>query len=64
MTVEYKRDNGACVPLRVHTVVISVQHRDGTSLEEMRVALREQVAKVCMAYNYTIYTSELHAYIK
>ena len=34
------------MPLRVHTVVISVQHRDGTSLEEMRVALREQVAKV------------------
>ena len=48
VTVEYRRDNGACVPLRVHTVVISVQHRDGTPLEEMRVALREQVAKVCV----------------
>ena len=44
--MEYRNDNGACVPVRVHTVVISVQHSDTISLEEMRIALREMVAKV------------------
>ena len=46
--MEYRNENGACVPVRVHTVVISVQHSDNISLEEMKVALREQVAKVHM----------------
>ena len=44
--MEYRREGGACVPLRVHTVVMSVQHKEDTPLEEMRVALRDQVAKV------------------
>ena len=35
------------MPLRVHTVVISVQHKEDMPLEAMRVALRDQVAKVC-----------------
>ncbi len=28
VTCEYQIDNGACVPLRVHTVVVSVQHSE------------------------------------
>lgn len=33
------------VPLRVHTVVISVQHDECVSLDEMRRCLKEQVVK-------------------
>ncbi|KAL5106514.1 S-adenosylmethionine synthase isoform type-2 [Taenia crassiceps] len=36
VTVEYKKENGACVPLRVHTVVISIQHDQYVSLERLR----------------------------
>lgn len=46
VTVEYKLEDGACVPLRVHTVVISVQHSETISLEEMRTQLKEVVIKV------------------
>eukprot|EP00731_Ephydatia_muelleri_P037949 Em0608g2a len=52
VTVEYRNENGACVPVRVHTVVISVQHSDNISLEEMKVALREQVAKDVIPEKY------------
>ncbi|KAL5503380.1 hypothetical protein EMCRGX_G010317 [Ephydatia muelleri] len=59
VTVEYRREGGACVPLRVHTVVMSVQHKEDTPLEEMRVALRDQVAKAviptCYHDNSTLY---------
>jgi len=43
VTIQYKRDGGAVVPVRVHTVVISTQHDDGISNEEIRAALREHV---------------------
>jgi S-adenosylmethionine synthetase len=46
VTVEYKLDNGACIPIRVHTIVISVQHSDTVSLEEIRQALKEVIIKV------------------
>jgi len=43
VTCEYRLDNGACVPQRVHTVVISVQHSDDVSNETLRKDLREKV---------------------
>jgi len=43
VTIQYKRDGGAVVPVRVHTVVISAQHDDGISNEEIRAALKEHV---------------------
>eukprot|EP00732_Lithocolla_globosa_P002641 Lithocolla_globosa_v1_NODE_1799_length_2327_cov_31.830620.p1 type:complete len:332 gc:universal NODE_1799_length_2327_cov_31.830620:1860-865(-) len=43
VTVEYELDNGACVPIRVHTVVISTQHDEDITLEDQRKALR----KIC-----------------
>ena len=43
VTVEYKFEEGACVPLRVHTVVISVQHNEDVTLEDLRKDLREKV---------------------
>jgi len=36
VTVEYKDENGACVPIRVHTVVISTQHSDEVDNETIR----------------------------
>ena len=44
--MEYRNDNGAVVPLRVHTIVISVQHVEDISLEEMRKQLKELIIKV------------------
>ena len=39
-------EGGACIPLRVHTIVISVQHSEDITLEEMRKQLKEKVIKV------------------
>ena len=43
VTMEYKLDGGACVPIRVHTVVISVQHSEDITLEEMRMKLKDLI---------------------
>ena len=46
VTVEYKLVNGACIPQRVHTIVISVQHSEDVSLEEMKRQLKDTLIKV------------------
>ena len=48
VTVEYKLEGGACIPLRVHTIVISTQHSPDISLEDQRIQLLEKVVKVCL----------------
>ncbi|ORX55733.1 S-adenosylmethionine synthase [Hesseltinella vesiculosa] len=45
VTIEYKNDNGAMIPLRVDTIVISVQHAEEISTEDLRKALMEHVIK-------------------
>jgi S-adenosylmethionine synthetase len=45
VTVEYRKEGGAVIPLRVHTVVISTQHSDSVSNEEIRRDLLEHVVK-------------------
>jgi len=45
VTIEYKKKGGAVIPLRVHTVVISTQHAETISNEDLRKALLEQVIK-------------------
>lgn len=45
VTVEYKFDNGACVPLRVHTIVISTQHCPEITQEQLRDDLLNKVIK-------------------
>jgi len=45
VTIEYKKENGATIPLRVHTVVISTQHAEDISNEEMRKQIMELVVK-------------------
>ncbi|KAJ5677863.1 hypothetical protein N7523_004105 [Penicillium sp. IBT 18751x] len=45
VTIEYAHDNGAVKPLRVDTVVISAQHSDDVSTEELRAVLKEKIVK-------------------
>ncbi|KAL6487327.1 hypothetical protein MHYP_G00039530 [Metynnis hypsauchen] len=52
VTVHYKQENGAVIPLRVHTVVISVQHDDLISLEEQKRILKEKVIKAVVPAKY------------
>ena len=52
VTAEYELQNGACVPLRVHTVVISTQHAPEISLEDQRRLLREKVCDVVIPRQY------------
>ena len=52
VTVQYVQDNGAVIPMRVHTIVISVQHDEDITLEAMREALKEQVIKAVVPAKY------------
>lgn len=52
VTVQYIQDNGAVIPVRIHTIVISVQHNEDISLEDMRRALKEQVIKAVVPAKY------------
>lgn len=45
VTVEYKFDKGACIPLRVHTIVISTQHSPLVTQEQLRDDLLNKVIK-------------------
>lgn len=38
VTCEYKMDNGRPVPIRVHTIVISTQHSEDITQEEIQVS--------------------------
>ena len=52
VTVEYKYIRGAAVPQRVHTVVLSVQHDENITLEQLRKDLREKVINAVIPANY------------
>jgi len=41
--VEYKKEGGAVVPVRVHTIVISTQHDETVTQEQIQSDLREHV---------------------
>lgn len=45
-------DRGACVPVRVHTVVVSLQHSEKISLDELRKAVMEKVIKEVIPARY------------
>jgi len=52
VTVEYCYKNGAAIPLRVHTVVISAQHDETVTMETLRKELQEKVVKVVIPAKY------------
>jgi S-adenosylmethionine synthetase len=43
VTIEYYFDSGACVPVRVHSVVVSTQHSEKISLEQLRKDVMDKV---------------------
>jgi S-adenosylmethionine synthetase len=51
VTVEYKHDGGAVVPLRVDTVVVSAQHSEDITTEELRKEIKEKIVKKVIPAN-------------
>ena len=47
VTCEYKMLKGACIPLRVHTIVISVQHCHKITQNQIKKELMEKVHCFC-----------------
>ena len=45
-------EKGACVPLRVHTIVVSVQHSEQISIDQLRSDLMEHVVKGVVPHQY------------
>ncbi|KAM6965178.1 S-adenosylmethionine synthase-like [Aplochiton taeniatus] len=60
VTVEYCDNMGAMEPVRVHTVVISVQHRHDITLEEIRHNLMEKVVKAVIPAQYLDHNTVYH----
>ncbi|KAL8186824.1 UNVERIFIED_CONTAM: S-adenosylmethionine synthase isoform type-1, partial [Gekko kuhli] len=52
VTVQYLQKDCTVIPMRVHTIVISVQHDETISLEAMRKALRERVIRAVVPAKY------------
>ncbi|KAL4893974.1 methionine adenosyltransferase [Aspergillus ambiguus] len=51
VTIEYAHDNGAVKPVRVDTVVVSAQHSDDVSTEELRKVIKEKIIKKVIPAN-------------
>lgn len=51
VTIEHEHDNGAVVPKRVDTVVISAQHAPEVTVEELRKVLTEKIVKTVIPNN-------------
>jgi hypothetical protein len=52
VTCEYTFEHGACIPQRVHTVVVSVQHSEKISLNELREEILNKVIKSVIPPQY------------
>ena len=52
VTVEYAIRDGSCIPLRVHTIVVSVQHSPEVTIEQLRQDLMEYVIKKVVPSKY------------
>jgi len=52
VTAEYTFENGACNPIRVHTVVVSCQHSEKVTLEALRKDIMEKVVMTTIPKKY------------
>merc|ERR1712060_232932 len=52
VTCEYKLENGVPIPVRVHTIVISTQHSEEVSNDQIRADLLEHVIKPVVPAQY------------
>ncbi|KAI0846855.1 S-adenosylmethionine synthetase [Daldinia vernicosa] len=60
ITMEYKHDGGAVVPLRVHTVVISAQHSGDVNTEQVRKELKSKIIDTVIPKQYIDDETILH----
>lgn len=51
VTIEYAHDGGAVVPIRVDTVVVSAQHSEDITTEELRKEILEKIIKKVIPAN-------------
>lgn len=59
VTVHYEQKEGAVIPKRVHTIVISVQHDDYISLEDQKKVLKDKV----WSYRNTTFFQSIMSYL-
>lgn len=52
VTVEYAHDGGAVIPLRVDTVVVSAQHSENITTEQLRKEIKEKIIKRVIPAKY------------
>jgi len=52
VTIEYENENGAMIPKRVHTIVISTQHTDDVTNDFIRKELLEKIIKPTIPKEY------------
>ena len=52
VTVEYEHDGGAVRPIRVDTVVVSAQHSENISTEQLRKEIKEKIIKEVIPAKY------------
>lgn len=60
ITMEYKHDGGAVVPLRVHTIVISTQHSEEVTTEQVRKELKSKIIDQVIPKQYIDEDTILH----
>jgi S-adenosylmethionine synthetase len=60
VTAEYQFENGACVPIRVHTVVVSCQHSEKVTLEALRKDIMEKVINTTIPKKYLDSDTKYH----
>ena len=52
VTIEYKKDGGAMIPIRVHTILISTQHSPDVTNDKIHADLMEHVIKPVVPSKY------------
>jgi S-adenosylmethionine synthetase len=60
VVVEYRKVGSKLEPVRVHTIVISTQHDDGTPIEKIREDLMEHVIKPIVPAKYLTKETKYH----
>jgi len=60
ITAEYLFDHGAAIPTRVDTVVVSVQHSEKISLDDLRAQIMEKAIKTVIPAKYMNAETKYH----
>jgi len=60
VTAEYQFEKGACIPIRVHTVVVSTQHSEKVTLEALRKDIMEKVINTTIPKKYIDADTKYH----